>query len=89
MRLAALAPLEDQAEAADQRARSAKDPGAAASHRAVARQLRGAADKQLNDVERMATQMQSTEPADAASLLDYVRTARAYLKQRRAASGAP
>jgi tRNA A-37 threonylcarbamoyl transferase component Bud32 len=89
MRLAAIASLEDQAEAADQRARSAKDPGAAASHRAVARQLRGAADKQLNDVERMATQMQSTEPADAASLLDYVRTARAYLKQRRAASGAP
>jgi tRNA A-37 threonylcarbamoyl transferase component Bud32 len=89
MRLAAIASLEDQAEAADQRARSAKDPGAAASHRAVARQLRGAADKQLNDVERMATQMQSTEPADAASLLDYVRSARAYLRQRRAASGAP
>jgi serine/threonine-protein kinase len=89
MRLAAIASLEDQAEAADQRARSATSPAAAASHRAVARQLRGAADKQLNDVERMATQMQATEPADAASLLDYVRTARAYLKQRRAASGAP
>ncbi len=88
MRLAALASLEDKAEAADERARSAANPAAAASHRSLARELRAAADKQLNDVERMATQMQSVEPADAASLLDYVRTARAYLRQRRAASGA-
>jgi serine/threonine-protein kinase len=77
MRLAAIASLEDHAEEADRKAQ-----------RSLARQFRAMADKQLNDVERTATQMKSTEPADAASLLDYVNSARAYLRQRRAASGA-
>lgn len=88
MRLAAIASLEDHAEEADRKALAAANPGAAATQRSLARQFRAMADKQLNDVERTATQMKSAEPADAATLLDYVRSARAYLRQRRAASGA-
>jgi serine/threonine protein kinase len=78
MRLAAIASLEDKAEEADRN-----------RNKALARQFRGMADKHLDDVERNAMQMKSVEPGDAATLLDYVRQARAYLRQRRAASGAP
>ena len=78
MRLAAIASLEDKAEEADRN-----------RNKALARQCRGMADKHLDDVERNALQMKSVEPGDAAILLDYVRQARAYLRQRRAASAAP
>ena len=78
MRLAAIASLEDKAEEADRN-----------RNKALARQFRGMADKHLDDVERNAMQMKSVEPGDAAILLDYVRQARAYLRQRRVASGAP
>ena len=78
MRLAAIASLEDRAEQA-----------ASKGNHALARQLRGAADKHLNDVERNAQQMKAVEPVDAQVLLDYVAKARAYLAQRRAAAGGP
>ena len=78
MRLAAIASLEDRAEEADRK-----------NNPALAKQLRGMADKHLDDVERIATEMKTKEPADAASLLDYVSKARTYLRQRRTASRAP
>jgi len=78
MRLAALASLEDKAEEAQQK-----------GNRALARQFRGMADQHLDEVERIATKMKSKEPTDAATLLAYVAQARAYLRQRRSAAGAP
>lgn len=85
MRLAALAALEEQAEKADRRAKSEVDPNRKRIEQQNAANMRAMADSQVNDVERIANQSKSTEPANAAVLLDYVRQARDYLRARRAA----
>lgn len=88
MRLAALSHLEDKAEEASLKASSSPDPAVKSQHRQLAKMYRSMADNQLNEVERLATEMRSKEPSDAARLLDYVSQGRTYLRQRRLASGA-
>ena len=84
-RLMALGSLEDQAEAADRRARSETDPGRKRIAEQQAASMRASADSHLSEVEVLAKRMQASEPANAASLLDYVRQGRDYLRKRRAA----
>ncbi|MBI5534200.1 MAG: protein kinase [Deltaproteobacteria bacterium] len=82
-RLMALGALEDQAEAADRRARTEPDPVRRKIAQDQAASMRSSADGQLNEVERLALRMQTSEPSNAALLLDYVRQGRDYLRKRR------